>query len=97
MSIKSFSSQTANDVFLGDNTNQARKLPMEVWPAAVRRLELLNGAKSLRELVSVPGLRLEKLDDGFHRIRINNKYRIKFRFEDGEAHDVDIEKGDEKY
>lgn len=95
MSIKNFRSQMANDVFLGDNTKAARQLPRDVWHAAARRLEILHAAARLTDLAAVPGFRLRKMADNTFRIRINNKYRIVFRYEDGIAYDVDIEEAED--
>ena len=95
MSIKSFKSITAQDVFLGDNTKAARKLPKEVWSSASRRLDVLHSTRTLAALATVPGMRLRKEGADLYRIRINNKYRIAFRFEDGDAYDVDIEEADD--
>lgn len=61
--------------------------------AARIKLAFLGNAKSLTDLQRIPGLRLEKLSRdraGQHSIRINDKYRICFRWEDDEAHDVEI-------
>lgn len=95
MSIKNFRSQMANDVFLGNNTRAARRLPQEVWTAAVRRLDILYTTQRLTELAAIPGFHLRKADDGSYYIRINNKYRITFRYEDGDAYDVDIEEAED--
>ena len=57
------------------------------------RLAALKNAKDLRDLGCIPGLRLEKLLGdrmGQHSIRINDRYRICFRWENEEAHDVEI-------
>lgn len=57
------------------------------------RLAALKNAKDLRDLGRIPGLRLEKLLGdriGQHSIRINDQYRICFRWENEEAHDVEI-------
>jgi len=56
------------------------------------RLELLDAATSLHDL-RLPGLRLEALKGkrtGQHSIRINDQYRICFRWHDGDAYDVEI-------
>jgi proteic killer suppression protein len=56
------------------------------------KLELLNGATSLQDL-SLPGLALERLSgdrEGQHSIRINSQYRICFRWNEGDAYDVEI-------
>lgn len=60
--------------------------------AARVKLALLDAATSLRDL-SLPGLRLEKLRGnraGQYSIRINDQFRICFRWRDGEAHEVEI-------
>ena len=59
---------------------------------AIRRLQQLDAATSLQDL-KLPGNRLERLSGdrkGEYSIRINDKWRICFRWEDGDAHDVEI-------
>ena len=54
---------------------------------------ILDGAESLQDLRVPPGNRLEKLRgdrDGEHSIRINDQWRICFRWAEGDAHDVEI-------
>lgn len=61
--------------------------------AAVRKLDLLNAVHALLDLRSPPGNRLELLKGdwaGFHSIRINDQWRIIFRWIEGQAHDVQI-------
>jgi proteic killer suppression protein len=60
--------------------------------AARVKLALLNAATSLKDL-SLPGLRLEKLlgdRAGQYSIRINDQFRICFRWRDGDAYDVEV-------
>lgn len=60
---------------------------------ARRKLELLASAIALQDLRSPPGNRLEALKGdraGQHSIRINDQWRICFRWFDGNAHDVEI-------
>lgn len=60
---------------------------------ARRKLLLLNGARKLDDLRSPPGNRLEKLKgnrEGQFSIRINDQWRICFRWHDGDAHEVEI-------
>lgn len=60
---------------------------------AVRRLVALHGASSLRDLMIPPNNRLEPLRgdrSGQHSIRINDQYRICFRWHEGNAYDVEI-------
>ncbi len=59
----------------------------------MRKLLLLDAAESLGDLRVPPGNRLEKLAgdrEGEHSIRINDQYRVCFRWEGGEAHDVEV-------
>lgn len=60
---------------------------------ARRKLELLHAATRIDELRTPPGNRLEALSGdraGQHSIRINQQWRICFRWADGDAHDVEI-------
>ena len=88
--IASFADQTTEDIYNGSNTRTARKIDRQVWPVAVRKLDILNAAISLNDLKS-PGNRLEKLKndlEGFWSIRVNDRYRIVFRFKGGNAVEV---------
>ena len=61
--------------------------------AARRKLLLLNAATKLEDLRSPPGNRLEALAGdrkGQHSIRINQRWRICFRWHDGDAYNVEI-------
>jgi toxin HigB-1 len=60
--------------------------------AALRRLAFLNQIRSLDDLKS-PGFRLEALKGsrrGQYSIRVNDQWRVCFRWEDGDAHDVEV-------
>lgn len=88
--IKSFADQTTEDIYNGANTKAARKIDSRVWPVVFRKLDILNAATSLNDLKS-PGSQLEKLKGklaGYWSIRVNDQYRIVFRFEGGNATDV---------
>ena len=64
-----------------------------VQRAALRKLLLLNAAESLNDLRVPPGNRLEKLVGnraGQHSIRINDRWRICFRWHENDAYDVEI-------
>lgn len=59
----------------------------------LRKLVLLDAADTLLDLVSPPGNRLEKLRGdraGQYSIRINDQWRVCFRWQGGDAHDVEI-------
>lgn len=91
--IASFRNKGTEDIFDGEDTKVARKiLPSALHERAGGTLDTLNAAVSLRSL-SLPGLRLEKLIGdraGQHSIRINDRYRICFRWTDAGAEDVEV-------
>ncbi|MBU3679839.1 MAG: plasmid maintenance system killer protein [Candidatus Kapabacteria bacterium] len=91
--IKSFASQAAEDVFHGRPTRFARTVPKPIWSIAQRKLDMINASHNLLDLRIPPGNRLELLRGdrvNFHSIRINDKYRIVFRWHNSYAYDVDI-------
>lgn len=91
--IVGFGDETTEDIFHGDNTKAARRIPAVIWKVACRRLDMLNAAHALQDVVVPPGNRLEALRGalaGFHSIRINDQFRIVFQWKDGNAHDVRI-------
>ncbi|WP_029523483.1 type II toxin-antitoxin system RelE/ParE family toxin [Persephonella sp. KM09-Lau-8] len=70
-----------------------KKFPPNIWKRAIRKLDMLRRAKDLNDLKIPPSNRLEALkgdSEGFYSIRINDQYRIIFRFENGDAYDVAI-------
>ncbi|MDQ7840835.1 MAG: type II toxin-antitoxin system RelE/ParE family toxin [bacterium] len=81
-------------MFDGEDSRRARLVcPAVLWPIARRRLDQLNRVRELRELAVPPGNRLERLRGdrpGQYSIRINDKYRICFVWEDGHAGNVEI-------
>jgi proteic killer suppression protein len=92
--IASFADEATADVFNGANTKEARKLTKDVWSVMQRKLDMVNAAATLDDLRVPPGNRLEALKGdqrGRHSIRVNDRYRITFRFEDGNAHEVRCE------
>lgn len=82
--IQSFGSDGTQDIFDGRNSKVARNTcPRTLWPRARRKLDQLNQAESLEDLRVPPGNRLEKLRGnrtGQHSIRINEQYRVCFRW-----------------
>ena len=72
---------------------RSKKFPPDIWKRAIRKLDMLRRAKTLEDLTIPPSNRLEALKgdlEGFYSIRINDQYRIIFRFENGDAYDVAI-------
>jgi proteic killer suppression protein len=89
--IHSFSDATTEDIFHGSNSKAARRIPKELWPRVRRKLDLLNAATTLAALRVPAGNQLEALKGdrvGTFSIRVNDQYRIRFRFEGEHAHDV---------
>lgn len=89
--IIGFADQTTADIYDGLDTKSARKIPISVWSVAQRKLDLIEAAHELRDLRVPPGNRLEALKGrlaGCHSIRINDQYRIVFRWSDNGAKDV---------
>ncbi len=92
--IRSFADATTEDVFFGADTRAARRLPRTLWPLVRRKLDMVHAARSLLDLRLPPGNRLEALrgdQAGRQSIRVNDRYRITFRFEDGGAWEVRCE------
>ena len=92
--ILDFADQATEDIFNGSRSKAARRsLPRKLWPSAARKLDRLNRATEPRDLADPPGNRLEALKGdyaGFFSIRVNDQYRIVFRFENGDARQVQI-------
>jgi len=92
--IRSFKGQGTEDLFVGRNSKTARKAcPPQLWRIAGRKLDQLNQAEVLRDLEAPPGNRLEKLKDdrkGQHSIRINDQFRVCFRWTDRGPEDVEV-------
>lgn len=90
MAIRSFRDSATEDLFHGRKTSRVRRFPPEIVKVALRKLDVLNGAHRLDDLRSPPANRFESLKGnlaGFHSIRVNDQWRLVFRWEDG-AHDV---------
>jgi len=92
--IRSFADRGTEQVFDGAETRLARKTcPRNLWAVARRKLDQLNRSKNLGDLRSPPGNRFEALRGdraGQYSIRINDQYRVCFRWEDGHADQVEI-------
>ena len=92
--IRSFADKGTEDVFNGLNTKAARRTcPHELGAVAGRKLDQLDSVESLEELRIPPGNRLEALVGGRrgqHSIRINERYRICFRWTSEGPADVEI-------
>jgi proteic killer suppression protein len=92
--ILDFADKGTEDVFNGVRSKAARRcLPQDLWTSARRKLDRLDQAREPRDLADPPGNRLEALKGdyiGFFSIRVNDQYRIVFRFDRGDASEVQI-------
>jgi toxin HigB-1 len=73
-------------------TGKSRRIPAGLRRSAWKKLAVLNGAVELTNLRVPPGNRLEELKKdrkGQHSIRVNDQYRICFRWQDGSAYGVE--------
>ena len=92
--IQSFGDETTADIFRERNTRAARRIPRELWRNVQRKLKLLDAAPRLEDLAIPAGNRLELLKGdqaGRNSIRVNDQYRITFRWENGNAYEVRVE------
>jgi len=91
--IVSFGDRATAALYHGERGKAIRKFPPDIRRAALRKLDVLNGARELKDLRSPPGNRLETLRGdlaGLHSIRVNDQWRIVFRWIDGDAQDVSV-------
>lgn len=88
--IRDFTSKDAETIWHGTH---CRRLPADIQAVARRKLRMLNSALTLEDLRIPPANRLEALKGdrrGQHSIRINDQWRICFRWKENDAHDVEI-------
>ncbi|MBX3175319.1 MAG: type II toxin-antitoxin system RelE/ParE family toxin [Gemmatimonadaceae bacterium] len=88
--IKSFADRQTEELF---RTGKAKKVPPDVARRALRKLEAVDAADQVSDLKVPPGNRLHALRGdraGQHAIAVNDQWRICFRFQDGDAYDVEF-------
>jgi proteic killer suppression protein len=92
--IRSFADAATADLFNGIDSRCARAAcPVTLWVVIRRKLTQLNRVRELRELAVAPGNQLERLKGdraGQYSIRINDQYRICFRWEGEYADEVEV-------
>lgn len=91
--IIDFGDKSTEDIYDGNETKEARRLPKDIWQTARRKLDMLNAAHDVRDLRVPPGNRLERLKGkmtDFYSIRINDQFRLVFKWKDGNAKEVQI-------
>ena len=88
--IISFGNSETEQVWLG---NRIKKMPLEIQNIGRRKLRMLNNSVDIADLRIPPANRLEKLDGklkDFYSIRINDQWRIIFKWNSGNASEVEI-------
>ena len=88
--IKSFNSKETEKIWEG---YRSTKLPFEIQDIARRKLRMLNNSFDLKDLSVPPSNRLEKMKGhyaDYHSIRINDQWRIIFKWSKGNSHNVEI-------
>jgi proteic killer suppression protein len=92
--IASFADKATKGLFHGERGKAIRRIPSDIRGIANRKLDMLNAAADVNDLRVPPGNRLEALRGplrGKHSIRINDQWRVIFRWENGDAYDVEID------
>ena len=88
--ILSFGSKDTEKIWLGE---RVKKIPIEIQQIGRRKLRMLNNSQDISDLMIPPSNKLEKLKGksrDFYSIRINDQWRIIFRWENHHAYDVEI-------
>jgi len=88
--IVNFGSKWTEKVWIGERVS---KWPLEIQEVGRRKLRMLNNSQNIADLRIPPSNRLEKLSGnlkGFYSIRINDQWRIVFKWTDGNAFEVKI-------
>lgn len=88
--IKSFGNSETEDLW---NGNRVKKLPVEIQNVRRRKLRMINNSVDIADLRIPPANRLEKLSGklkDFYSIRINDQWRIIFKWNAGNALEVEI-------
>jgi proteic killer suppression protein len=91
--IESFGNRLAEDLFFDRQSRDTRRFPAELRRVARRKVLYLHDAAELGDLRVPPGNRLEALKGrlkGLHSIRINDQWRVVFRWAHGGAFDVAV-------
>ena len=92
--IQSFGDETTVDLFRERNTRSSRRVLRGLWRVAQRKVKALDVAQRLEDLRVPSGSRLEPLNGrraGRYSLRVNDLYRVTFRWESGHAYEVRIE------
>ena len=89
--LESFADKRTEKLFEG---SLKKGFPQDLMNRAITKLDQLDSAQTLGDLELPPSNHLESLKGkrkGFHSIRINNQWRVCFKFQNGNAYEVEIE------
>jgi toxin HigB-1 len=89
--IRAFADDGTRDIWHGVNSKAARRIPKALWAVVRRKLDQIDAVTKLDDLRVPPGNRLRTLEGeraGHYAIRVNDQYRVVFRFEGRDAHEV---------
>ena len=91
--ITSFGNKSARDLFNGVYSKDVKQLPGDIIKRTIRLLDLVDSANDLPDIMIYPGTKLKKLSgemNNFYSIRINDQWRIIFKYSQGNAEEVSI-------
>lgn len=91
--IQSFGNKMTQDLFTGKQAKETRHYPAELHRITLRKLALIDYATQVNQLKIPPGNRLEKLRGdyiGFYSLRVNDQWRVIFKWSGENATDVSI-------
>ncbi len=91
--IVGYLDDATRDIHIGEESKAARRFAAALRKVARRKLDLIGAAAEIRDLAVPPGNRLEQLRGdlaGFYSIRVNDQFRIIFKFEAGNASNVQL-------
>jgi toxin HigB-1 len=86
--IRTLADDSTRDIWNGVNSKAARRIPKDLWPIVRRKLDQIDAVTKLDDLRVPPGNRLHALVGDRDAVRVNDQYRIVFRFEGSDAFDV---------
>ncbi|HEX3008382.1 MAG TPA: type II toxin-antitoxin system RelE/ParE family toxin [Bacteroidales bacterium] len=88
--IVSFGSKTTEKIWNGE---LVKRIPWEIQHIGRRKLRMLNSSQSITDLMIPPSNKLEKLSGklkNYYSIRINDQWRVIFKWENNHSYDVEI-------
>ena len=91
--IASFGDKVTEALYHGTSSRATRRIPQDLLSGVLRKLDILNAAQALQDLRAPAGNRLEALKGdlaGMHSIRVNDQWRLVFRWEGTDAHEVSL-------